>query len=128
MQSLFQDYRGRIWAFTAHGFAYFNDGSFVAVSGVPSTEVYSITGDKAGSLWLSGNKGLSHLLDGRLVEHFPWSALGRHQQAKVLVFDVSAAESGSHSGLTGASCISRIVRSAHRTQPLTGWEGRCSRS
>ena len=24
---------------------------------------------------------------GRLVEHFPWSALGRHQQAKVIVFD-----------------------------------------
>ena len=64
-----------------------SNGSFVAVSGVPSTEVYSITGDKAGSLWLSGNKGLSHLLDGRLVEHFPWSVLGRRQQAKVLLFD-----------------------------------------
>ncbi|MGA7410674.1 MAG: two-component regulator propeller domain-containing protein, partial [Bryobacteraceae bacterium] len=87
MQSLFQDYRGRIWAFTAHGLANFNDGSFVAVSGVPSTEVYSMTGGKAGSLWLSGNKGLSHLLNGRLVEHFPWSVLGRSQQAKVLLFD-----------------------------------------
>ncbi len=52
-----------------------------------SAEVYSITGDKAGNLWLSGNRGLSHLLDGHLVEHFPWSALGRHQQAKVIVFD-----------------------------------------
>ena len=69
------------------GLAYFKDGRFVAVNGVPSTEVYSITGDKAGNLWLSGNQGLSHLRDGRLVEHFPWSALGRHQQAKVIVFD-----------------------------------------
>ena len=85
VQSLFQDHRGRIWAFTAHGFAYFNNGRFVAGGEVPSTEVYSITGDKAGSLWLSGNRGLSHLLDGHLVEHFPWSALRRHQQAKVLV-------------------------------------------
>ena len=54
---------------------------------MPSTEVYSITGDNAGNLWLSGNHGLSHLRDGRLIEHFPWSALGRHQQAKVIVFD-----------------------------------------
>ena len=85
VQSLFQDAGGRIWAFTARGLAYFKDGSFVTMPGVPSEEVYSITGDKAGNLWLSGNKGLSHLLEGHLVENFPWSALGRHQQAKVVV-------------------------------------------
>jgi signal transduction histidine kinase/ligand-binding sensor domain-containing protein len=86
-QSLFQDDRGRIWAFTDHGLTYFKDGRFAAADAVPSKEVYSITGDKAGNLWLSGNQGLSHLLEGRLVEHFPWSALGRHQQAKVIVSD-----------------------------------------
>jgi signal transduction histidine kinase/ligand-binding sensor domain-containing protein len=85
VQSLFQDDGGRIWAFTGHGLAYFKDGRFAAADAVPSKEVYSITGDKAGNLWLSGNRGLSHLLDGRLVEHFPWSALGRHQQAKVVL-------------------------------------------
>src|SRR6185369_999604 len=87
VQSLYEDYRGRIWVFTAGGLAYFNDGRFVAVKDVPSGEVYSITGDKAGNLWLSGHKGLSHLLEGRLVEHVPWSALGRQQQAKVILFD-----------------------------------------
>ena len=87
VQSLFQDDGGRIWVFTGHGLAYFNDGRFVAVNGIPSKEVYSITGDKAGNLWLSGNRGLSHVLDGHLVEHFPWSALGRSQQAKVVVSD-----------------------------------------
>ena len=86
-QSLYQDYRERIWVFTDHGLAYFNEGRFAAVGGVPSNEVYSITGDKAGNLWLSGNKGLSHLLEGRLVENFPWSALGRRQQAKVILSD-----------------------------------------
>ena len=45
-------------------------------SGVPSEEVYSITGDKAGNLWLSGNKGLSHLLDGRLGRTFPLVGAG----------------------------------------------------
>ena len=87
LQSLFQDDQGKIWAFTRRGLAYFNDDRYIAVTGVPSTEVYSITGDKAGNLWLSGNRGLSHLLNGRLVEHFLWSALRRHQQAKVIVFD-----------------------------------------
>lgn len=87
VQSLYEDYHERIWVFTAGGLAYLKDGRFVAVKGVPSGEVYSITGDKAGNLWLSGNKGLSHLLDGRLVEHFPWSALGRQQQAKVILYD-----------------------------------------
>ena len=87
VQSLFEDYRGRLWVSTAGGLAYLNEGRFVAVKGVPSGEVYSMTGDKAGNLWLSANRGLSHLLDGRLVEHFPWSALGRQQQAKVILSD-----------------------------------------
>jgi signal transduction histidine kinase/streptogramin lyase len=86
-QSLFEDYRGRIWVCTDHGLAYFQDGRFVAINDVPSPEVYSITGDKEGNLWLSANKGLSHLLEGRLVEHFSWSALGRRQQAKVILYD-----------------------------------------
>ncbi len=87
VQSLFCDHRGRIWAFTAHGLAYFGDGRFVAVNGVPSTEVFSIAGDEADNLWLSGNRGLTHLLKGRLVEHLPWSALGRSQQATVILCD-----------------------------------------
>jgi signal transduction histidine kinase/ligand-binding sensor domain-containing protein len=85
VQSMYQDHAGRIWMFTGHGLARFNNGRFVSIDGVPSTEVYSMTGDNAGNLWLSGNRGLSHMRDGRLVEHFPWSALGRRQQAKVIV-------------------------------------------
>ncbi len=77
LQSLYQDHRGRVWAFTAGGLAYFEDGRFVAAAAVPSGEVYSMTGDEADNLWLSGNRGLSHLREGRLVGHFPWSTLGR---------------------------------------------------
>ena len=84
LQSLFQDDRGRIWASTGHGLAYFKDGRFVAVNGVASGEVYSIAGDKAGNLWLSEDRGLSHLREGRLVEQIPWSELGRHEKAKVI--------------------------------------------
>src|SRR5208337_278075 len=87
LQSLFQDDRGRIWVSTGHGLAYWKGGRFAAINSAPSTEIYSITGNKADNLWLSGNRGLSHMRDGRLVENFPWSALGRHQQAKVVLFD-----------------------------------------
>ena len=87
VQSLYEDEHGRLWAFTARGLAYLSNGRFVSVEGGPSPEVYSITGDNAGDLWLSGNKGLSHLLNGRFVENTPWAAVGRQQQAKVVVFD-----------------------------------------
>ena len=84
-QSLFQDDRGRIWAFTPHGLAYFKDGRFVAVNALPGGKVHYIAGDKAGNLWLSEEKSLLHLLEGRLVEQIPWSELGRSERAEVLL-------------------------------------------
>ena len=88
VQSMFEDNRGRLWGtFTGRGLSYFKDDRFVGVPGVPSEEVYSIAGDNSDNLWLSGNRGLSHIRDGRLVENFPWSVMGRHQQAKVVVPD-----------------------------------------
>jgi len=90
VNSLFVDNHGYVWAtFSGHRLSYFKNGSFVGVAGVPSEEVYSIAGDNKDNLWLSGNKGLSHMRDGHLVEHLPWSAMGRHQQAKVVVPDQS---------------------------------------
>ena len=58
--------------------------------------------------------------DGRLVENFPWSVMGRHQQAKVVRLGPGRL-SGWHSGPAAACCISRMARSAHRTHPLMGW-------
>ena len=85
VQSLFEGDRGRVWVSTRHGFGYFKDGRFVtANTAIPTTEVYSITGDNARNLWLSGDRALLHILDLRFVENFPWSALGRQQSAKVL--------------------------------------------
>jgi signal transduction histidine kinase/ligand-binding sensor domain-containing protein len=87
-QSLFQDDRGRIWVFTDGGLAYLtNDDRFVGVPGVPSNEVFSIAGDRAGGLWLSTHKSLLHMRDGRLVEDFEWPVMGRHQQATAVVPD-----------------------------------------
>src|SRR5271165_3769853 len=91
LQSLFQDGRGRVWASTGgpaffdHGLAYFKEGRFVAVSADRGGRVHFITGDEAGNLWLSETHGLVHLLEGRLVEQMPWSELGGHDSAEVLL-------------------------------------------
>jgi signal transduction histidine kinase/ligand-binding sensor domain-containing protein len=86
-ESLFQDDRGRMWAFTRHGLAYFQDGRFFAVNGVPGGDVHYIMGDKAGNLWLSEGQSLLHVMDGRLVEQIRWPALGRRQGAGLVLCD-----------------------------------------
>ena len=87
VQSLYQDADGRLWANTAGGLAYFADDRFVAVAESPSNEVYSMSGDAAGNLWLSSKQGLARLHRGRFAENIPWAALGRRQQAKVVIAD-----------------------------------------
>jgi PAS domain S-box-containing protein len=86
-QSLFQDFRERVWVATNRGLAYVEDDRLVTVSGLTSKEVVSITGNKDGTLWLSGDEGFSRWLDGRFIENLPWSSLGRQQRANVLVAD-----------------------------------------
>jgi signal transduction histidine kinase/ligand-binding sensor domain-containing protein len=103
VQSLYEDHEGVLWASTARGLAYLAPppasrassppsarppaDRFSRVDGVPAKEIYSMTGDDAGNLWLSGNEGLIRLRQGRFVETLPWSAFGRRQQAKVIAAD-----------------------------------------
>jgi len=86
-ESLFQDASGRIWLSMRDELAYFQGGRFVAAAALHSGKVYCMSGDKAGNLWLSTDKALLHLRNGRLVEQIPWSALGRQQQANVVLSD-----------------------------------------
>jgi len=89
VQSQYQDADGRLWVSTARGLAYFAAGRFVAVGGVPSNEVYAITGDGADNLWLSSAAGLVRLHQGRFVDNVPWSTFGRPRQAQVIIADRS---------------------------------------
>ncbi len=86
-QSLFQDDRGRIWAFTSRGLDYVEGGRFVSVTTAQAAHVHSITGDGAGNLWLSEDTSLLHLREGRVVEEFRWPRIGRQESASVLLSD-----------------------------------------
>ncbi|MDX2151433.1 MAG: two-component regulator propeller domain-containing protein [Bryobacteraceae bacterium] len=87
VHSLFTDARNRIWASTPNGLAYFDNRAFRRASASTSPEIFCMSGDDAGHLWLSSALGLTHLREGRLVEHFPWPRLGRSQQAKAMVLE-----------------------------------------
>jgi signal transduction histidine kinase/ligand-binding sensor domain-containing protein len=88
ISSLTEDNRGRIWAVTPRGVAYFDNGRFVLVNAVPAGQVFSSAGDSAGNLWLSDqDQGLFHLLEGNVVERIPWARLGRTDMATALFPD-----------------------------------------
>src|SRR5882757_2389626 len=81
--SLFQDDGGRIWMSTLRGAGYLENDRYVSVSGVPAGQMYSITGDAAGNVWIANQEhGLFHLLGGSVVEQIPWTRLG-HKDASM---------------------------------------------
>jgi signal transduction histidine kinase len=87
--SLFQDDSGRVWVSTSRGVAYFENGRFVPVSSVPAAPtVWSIAGDREGSLWISSQGyGLFHLIGGSVAAQIPWAKLGRRDEARSLLPD-----------------------------------------
>src|SRR5262249_9910386 len=88
--SLFQDARGRIWVSTRDAFGYLENDRFISLSTVPGGAVLSITQDRAGDLWVANELlGLLRLVAGRVVQHIPWSKLGRKDHASVLAADPS---------------------------------------
>jgi signal transduction histidine kinase/ligand-binding sensor domain-containing protein len=88
--SLFQDGDRHIWLAATGGVGYLDDDRFVSIKGVPGGVVYAIGGDKSGNLWISNfDAGLLHLLNGRLVQQIPWTALGRNDLATALAVDPS---------------------------------------
>ena len=86
-QSLYQDDRGRIWVSTKRGLAYFEDGRFVAVKACPAKKSIPSRGTRRATSGFQETRACRTCWKDGLVEHFPWSALGRRQQAKVIVSD-----------------------------------------
>jgi signal transduction histidine kinase/ligand-binding sensor domain-containing protein len=126
VQSLFEDTRGRVWVATRDGLAYFEDGRFAPVKAAGDGSILSIAGNSSGDLWISNvNRGLVHLLRGRVAEAVPWTKFGRNGAA-FLAFD--AARGSLWLGFTGGG-VSYLkdgqVRESYATGDGLG-EGRVS--
>ena len=88
--SLFEDSAGRIWLSTVQEFGYVENDRFVLVRGVHGGRVTSMAEVPSGHLWLAKEEdGLLHLFQGRVVEKFPWTALGHKDPGRVVVADTS---------------------------------------
>ena len=77
IDSLYQDTQGRLWVSTHKGLGYFQNETFLPLTGVPITSAIPVTGDDAGNLWTASSScGLCRLRDGKVVERLPWASLG----------------------------------------------------
>ena len=88
LQSLAQDNRGRIWAFTDREAACLANERFIPVIPRPGEVVFSSAADGAGNLWVSDqDQGLLRWRGESVVERIPWAKLGRKDVATALFPD-----------------------------------------
>ena len=74
--SLLEDRRGRIWVTTARGAAWFENGRFTSIRGLPLGAANAILADSSDGAWISyPASGLFHVVEGHVVESssWPWS-------------------------------------------------------
>ena len=87
VSSAYRDHFGQTWISTHDAIYRFEQNRFVLVTGAPKGLVFAIADDNAGSLWISTNQTLSHLLDGATLEQIPWTRLGHQDWAMAMVRD-----------------------------------------
>ncbi|HUA26811.1 MAG TPA: two-component regulator propeller domain-containing protein [Steroidobacteraceae bacterium] len=90
IDSLFEDGRGRIWVGTDRGTAWFENGRFHRVVGVPDTIWIAMFADAREGVWISyPGSGLFHVVDGSVVDSvlWPWSAHGPDPRLSAVVPD-----------------------------------------
>ena len=88
--ALFEDDTGRILATTAGGSAWFENGHFIPVSGVPRRKASAIAGDRTEAAWISYvPEGLFHLVHGNMAEQITWDRLKANDYASALLSDPS---------------------------------------
>ncbi|HUA26815.1 MAG TPA: two-component regulator propeller domain-containing protein [Steroidobacteraceae bacterium] len=73
IDALYEDPHGRIWVGTNRGVSSFDNGKFTPLRGAPRGIPTVILGDAHDGLWISYPAfGLSHVLNGSVVESVPW--------------------------------------------------------
>ena len=84
--TLFEDLRGRIWVTSRNGVAWFENGRFARVPGVAVGSGTMIAADGREGVWINHpDRGLVHVIEGRIVESAPWPWPGSH--ISVLIAD-----------------------------------------
>jgi signal transduction histidine kinase/ligand-binding sensor domain-containing protein len=86
IQALFEDPQRRLWVSTHSGVAYFENGRFHPVAGIP-TGVHAFAGDAKGDVWISQDNYLFHLAGPKLVSKISWASLGHATPAALLHSD-----------------------------------------
>jgi signal transduction histidine kinase/ligand-binding sensor domain-containing protein len=78
IRALGQDDQGRLWVATSKGNFYFDAGRFDRVAAVAAGNIWSISGDGHGNMWINdGTVGLFHVVPGEAVQQIPLSRLGK---------------------------------------------------
>ncbi|HEX6718165.1 MAG TPA: two-component regulator propeller domain-containing protein, partial [Pyrinomonadaceae bacterium] len=85
-ETLFED-QDKIWVGTLGGVGVLKSDRFSAVPALPPGNIFSITGDRAGNVWISHDDALFHLHRDRLVERIPWANFGHNEPARALLYD-----------------------------------------
>ena len=87
-RSLGQDDRGRLLVSTREGVFLYARGRFTRVPGVPGGDIYTLTGDGRGGIWISNNlEGLFHSTPQHVIQRIPWARLGHNDPAVALLTD-----------------------------------------
>jgi signal transduction histidine kinase/ligand-binding sensor domain-containing protein len=85
-RSLGLDNQGHLYVSTVDGIFYFGSDHFVRVPGAPRGNIWSITGDAHGKLWVvDGEAGLFYFAPGEAVQAVPWSRLGQNGYGAISV-------------------------------------------
>jgi len=87
-RSLGQDDRGRLLVSTGEGVFFFEKGRFIRLPGVPGGDIYALTGDGHGGIWISNNlEGLFYSAPEGAIQRIPWARLGHNDPAVALLPD-----------------------------------------
>jgi signal transduction histidine kinase/ligand-binding sensor domain-containing protein len=87
-QSLFEDYRGRLWVSWTDGVGYLENDRFLPIHGIPGGLTRSIAEDPQRNLWIANqSEGLFRVSADGATQHFSWSMLGHEDFATTLAGD-----------------------------------------
>ena len=82
--SLLQDQHGRIWVTTPSATAWFENGKFTRLTGVPAAAATAMILDKHEGIWISyPSLGLFHVVENNIIQTVPWPWAKASRQPRI---------------------------------------------